>query len=60
MLLVSSETDENAAVGLWRIAAMTVARTVLAFTLPYLAAYYSVIGAWQAFHTLTLWLGGAR
>jgi hypothetical protein len=39
---------------------MTVARTVLAFTLPYLAAYYSVIGAWQAFHTLTLWLGGAR
>ncbi len=60
MWLVSSADVENSEVGLWRIAAMAVGRIVLAFTLPYLAAYYSVIGAWQAFHTLALWLDGTR
>jgi hypothetical protein len=45
---------------LWRLAMTTVARTVLLFTLPYLLAYYSVIGAWQGIRMLMLWLDGAR
>ena len=30
------------------LAAATIARTVLSFTVPYLLAYYGVIGAWEA------------
>ena len=45
---------------LWRLAMATVARTVLLFTLPYLLAYYSVIGAWHGVRMLMLWLDGAR
>jgi len=43
-------------VSLWRLALKTIARTMLAFTLPYLVAYYTVIGAWQGLRTLLLWL----
>ncbi len=45
-------------VSLWRLALKTVARTMLAFTLPYLVAYYTVIGAWQGSRTLLLWIAG--
>jgi len=36
----------------WRLAASTVGRTLLWFTLPYLLAYYSVMGAWQGLRAL--------
>jgi hypothetical protein len=60
MRSVRSVTYENEALGLWRVAAVTVVRTVLAFALPYFVAYYSVVGAWQGFHTVMLWMRGAR
>jgi hypothetical protein len=41
---------------LWRLAAHTVARTLLWFTLPYLLAYYSVMGAWHGVRALLLLL----
>jgi hypothetical protein len=47
-------------VSLWRLALKTVARTMLAFTLPYLVAYYTVIGAWQGSRTLLLWIAGTH
>jgi hypothetical protein len=56
---VSSAYNEKET-SLWRLAMATVARTVLLFTLPYLLAYYSVIGAWQGVRMLMLWLNGAR
>ena len=43
-------------ISLWRLAATTVARTVLAFALPYFVAYYSVMGAWQSVRALMLWI----
>ena len=60
MRIVRSVSYESESSGLWRVAAVTVGRTVLAFALPYFVAYYSVIGAWQGFHTLTLWMAGSR
>jgi len=42
---------------LWRLAASTIVRTLLAFTLPYLIAYYCVIGAWQGIRALLALLG---
>jgi len=42
----------NSELSLWRLAAQTIARTLLWFTLPYLLAYYTVIGAWEAVHGL--------
>jgi hypothetical protein len=53
-------SDESIEVSLWRLALKTVARTMLAFTLPYLVAYYTVIGAWQGSRTLLLWLAGTH
>ena len=60
MQIVRSASYENEGLGLWRVAAVTVGRTVLAFALPYFVAYYSVVGAWQGLHTLMLWLSGSR
>jgi len=47
-------------VSLWRLALKTVARSMLAFTLPYLVAYYTVIGAWQGSRALLLWIAGSH
>jgi len=47
---------ENSDVSLWRLAAKTIARTLLWFTLPYLLAYYTVVGAWQGIRSLLLML----
>ncbi len=47
--------SENSDVSLWRLAATTIARTLLWFTLPYLLAYYTVTGAWQGIRSL-LWM----
>jgi hypothetical protein len=52
-------TNHNQDISLWRLAATTVARTLLAFTLPYFVAYYSVVGAWRSLHVLMLWLAGS-
>jgi hypothetical protein len=60
MQIVRSASYENEGLGLWRVAAVTVGRTVLAFALPYFVAYYSVVGAWQGFHTLMLSMTGSR
>jgi hypothetical protein len=51
-------SDAPMEVSLWRLALKTVARTMLAFTIPYLVAYYTVIGAWQGSRTLMLWIAG--
>ncbi len=59
MWLVSSALEQSADVGLWRLAAKTVARTVLAFALPYFAAYYSVIGAWRGLRAVLIWINAA-
>jgi hypothetical protein len=53
-------SDESVEVSLWRVALKTIARTMLAFTLPYLVAYYTVIGAWQGSRTLLLWIAGTH
>jgi len=60
MRIVRSVSYEIEGLSLWRVAAVTVGRTVLAFTLPYFVAYYSVVGAWQGFHALMLWMSGSR
>ena len=54
---MSSSYDDKDNVSLWRLAMSTIARTVLAFTLPYLVAYYSVVGAWQGIRLLMQWSG---
>ena len=48
-----SETTETS---LWRIAARTVIHTSLWFMIPYLVAYYSVMGAWTGLRALILLL----
>jgi hypothetical protein len=58
MPVMRGTSDESVEVSLWRLALKTVARTMLAFTLPYLVAYYTVIGAWQGSRTLLLWIAG--
>jgi hypothetical protein len=55
MPTVNSALNENDSVCLWRLAMSTIARTVLAFAIPYLVAYYSVIGSWQGIHMLLRW-----
>jgi hypothetical protein len=60
MRIVSSAYDDNEITCLWRLAVSTIARTVLAFVLPYFVAYYCVIGAWQGIHMLMLWIDGTR
>jgi hypothetical protein len=55
-----STSDDPMEVSLWRLALKTVGRTILAFTLPYLVAYYTVIGAWQGSRTLLLWIAGTH
>jgi len=60
MSLMRGMSDESVEVSLWRVALKTIARTMLAFTLPYLVAYYTVIGAWQGSRTLLLWIAGAH
>jgi hypothetical protein len=60
MSLMRGTPDESMEVSLWRLALKTVARTMLAFTLPYLVAYYTVIGAWQGSRTLLLWIAGTH
>jgi hypothetical protein len=40
----------------WRQTMSTIARTTLAFTLPYFVAYYSIIGAWRGVQLLMLWM----
>jgi hypothetical protein len=57
---MGGRSDESMEVSLWRLALKTVARTMLAFTLPYLVAYYTVIGAWQGSRTLLLWIAGSH
>jgi hypothetical protein len=47
-------------ISLWRLAVTTVARTVLAFALPYFVAYYSVIGTWRSVRALVLWIEAVR
>jgi hypothetical protein len=37
---------------LWRLAATTIARTLLSFTVPYLLAYYCVMSAWEGVRPL--------
>lgn len=39
-------------IGMWRLALSTVLRTMLYFTLPYLASYYFVIGLWRIIQLL--------
>ena len=58
MSLMRGTPNNALEVSLWRLAVKTVARTILAFTLPYLVAYYTVIGAWQGSRTLLLWMAG--
>lgn len=60
MSLMRGMSDGAVEVSLWRLALKTVARTMLAFTLPYLVAYYTVIGAWQGSRTLLLWMAGTH
>jgi hypothetical protein len=60
MSLMRGMSDESVEVSLWRVALKTIARTMLAFTLPYLVAYYTVIGAWQGSRTLLLWIAGTH
>jgi hypothetical protein len=60
MSLMRGMSDESVEVSLWRLALKTIARTMLAFTLPYLVAYYTVIGAWQGSRTLLLWITGTH
>ena len=60
MSLMRGMSDESVEVSLWRLALKTIARTMLAFTLPYLVAYYTVIGAWQGSRTLLLWIAGTH
>jgi hypothetical protein len=55
-----SAYDNHENICLWRLAMTTIGRTVLLFTLPYLVAYYSVIGAWQGIHMLMLWVHATR
>ena len=55
-----STYDEHVPICLWRVALTTIARTTLAFALPYFVAYYSIIGAWQGIHLLMLWMDGTR
>jgi hypothetical protein len=57
---VSSSYDRKENASLWRLAMVTVARTVLGFTLPYLVAYYSVVGIWQGIRMLMQWMDAAR
>lgn len=51
--------DANEDVGLWRIAMNTVARTLLAFVVPYFVAYYGTVGAWRGIQLFTLWMRSA-
>ncbi len=37
---------------LWSVAAATIARTLLSFSVPYLLAYYCVIAAWEGVRPL--------
>ena len=60
MSLMRGTPDQSMQVSLWRLALKTIARTMLAFTLPYLVAYYTVIGAWQGSRTLLLWITGTH
>jgi len=60
MQVMRGACNDPAEVGLWRLALKTVGRTLLVFTVPYLAAYYAVIGAWQGIHMLMLWMAGVR
>jgi hypothetical protein len=60
MLRMRGTSDDPMEVSLWRLALKTVGRTILAFTLPYLVAYYTVVGAWQGSRTLLLWIAGAH
>ena len=46
--------SEIAETPLWRIAARTVIHTSLWFMIPYLVAYYSVMGAWAGLRVLIL------
>jgi hypothetical protein len=48
------EPIEN--VSLWRVALRTIVHTSLWFMIPYLVAYYSVMGAWQGLRALLLLL----
>lgn len=41
-------------ISLWRVAARTILYTSFWFMIPYLVAYYSVMGAWQAIRALML------
>ena len=60
MSIMRATSDDSLQVSLWRLALKTVARTLLAFTLPYLLAYYTVIAAWQGSRTLLLWMAGTQ
>jgi hypothetical protein len=60
MPVMRSTFHNDDEIPMWRLAAATVTRTVLAFTLPYLVAYYTVIGAWRGIHLVTLWLTARR
>ena len=51
---VSSHPEQPENVSLWRIAARTATHTALWFTVPYLVAYYSVMGTWQGIRALLL------
>jgi hypothetical protein len=50
--LVRTFSGQSEHLSLWRLAASTIARTLLWFTVPYLLAYYAVMGAWQGIHAL--------
>jgi len=60
MSIMRGKSDDALEVSLWRLALKTVARTMLTFTIPYLVAYYTVIGAWQGSRTLLLWIAGTH
>ncbi len=51
-----SGADRTTDTSLWRLAARTVVHTALWFMIPYLVAYYSVMGAWQGLRALLLLL----
>jgi hypothetical protein len=60
MQFVKSTSHDRENPDLLRLALTTVARTLLSFTLPYIVAYYCVIGAWQGIHLFLLWMNAAR
>jgi hypothetical protein len=60
MPIVNSALKENDNICLWRLAVSTVVRTALSFAIPYVVAYYSVVGSWQGIHVLMQWFDAAR